>query len=184
MTGQIDSNRSLTQQQPLQQDSPGPRQGQGADSGTGDADRVSLDSSKQAEKTYGPQATLNVASPYELLRNLVVKTLQEQNVPMQVSTGSTEIDLSNLSVAEAKELVADDGYFGVEKTSERIVSFAINAFGNDPTRLDEMKGAIEQGFQDAQQAFGGSLPEISQQTYDAIMEKLTAFAEESIGSGE
>lgn len=85
---------------------------------------------------------------------------------------------------EAQELISEDGYFGVEKTSQRIVDFAINGFGNDPSKLQEMKDAIDQGFLEAQDAFGGALPEISQQTYDAIMEKLDAFAAQFEQSGE
>lgn len=47
-----------------------------------------------------------------------------------------------------------------------------------------MKDAIDEGFLGAQEAFGGALPEISQQTYDAIMEKLDAFAGQFEESGE
>ena len=139
-------------------------------------DKVSLDQSQKAEKTYGPIPGVAVGSPYELLRSLVVKTLQEQGAATQIDTGSEILDLQNLTPEEAQELISEDGYFGVEQTSQRIVDFAINAFGNDPANLEEMKAAIEDGFQQAAEAFGGSLPEISHQTYEAIMEKLDAFA--------
>ena len=85
---------------------------------------------------------------------------------------------------QTASLIAEDGYFGVDQTSQRIVDFAIGAFGSDPAKLQQMKDAIDQGFLDAQQAFGGALPEISQQTYDAIMEKLDTFAGQFEGSGE
>jgi hypothetical protein len=139
----------------------------------GDADRVSL-GSKKAEATYGPG--LKVAEPYELLRQLVVKTLLDQGATSKVDTGSGIIDLATLTPEEAQALVAEDGYFGIEQTSERIVGFAINAFSNDPGKLQQMKDAIDKGFSEAQQAFGGALPEISQKTYEAIMEKLDTFA--------
>ncbi len=147
-------------------------------------DRVSLNQSEQPEATYGPQSGLNIGTTYELLRSLVVKTLQDQNVPVLISTGSGEVDMSKMTVEEAQELVSEDGYFGVDKTSDRIVDFAINAFGNDPARLEEMKQAIDQGFKDAEEAFGGTLPDISQQTYDAIMQKLDAFAAQFEKVGE
>ncbi len=137
-------------------------------------DRVTLSEPGSAGQTYGPG--FKVGSAYDLLRNLVIKTLQDQGVQVQVSTGDTTIDLTTLSPEEAQNLISDDGYFGVEKTSQRIVDFAINAFGGDPARLQEMKDAIDQGFAAAQDAFGGELPEISQQTYEAIMDKLDAFA--------
>ena len=147
-------------------------------------DRVSLNQTPAAESTYAPQSPLNIGSQYELLRSLVIKTLQEQNVPLQISTGSAEIDFNTMTVEEAQALIAEDGYFGVEKTSDRIVDFAINAFGNDPSRLDEMIDAIDQGFREAQEAFGGMLPEISQRTYDAIMQKLDSFAQQSAQAEE
>ena len=145
-------------------------------------DRVSLGEQEEVSKTYGPG--LKVASPYELLRNLVVKTLQEQGLELQFSTGDSEVNFKTMTQEEAQKLVSEDGYFGVEKTSQRIVDFAINGFGNDPSKLQEMKDAIDQGFSDAQEAFGGALPDISQQTYDAIMEKLDNFAAQFEESGE
>jgi hypothetical protein len=148
-----------------------------------DADRVSLSRTEQVDATYGPQSGLAIGSNFELLRSLVIKTLQEQQVPLQISAGGG-IDFNSMTVEEAQTLIAEDGYFGVEQTSERIVDFAINGFGQDPTRLEEMINAIDKGFQDAQQAFGGTLPEISQQTYDAIMQKLDAFAQQFEPSGE
>ncbi len=137
-------------------------------------DTVSLGATEESSETYGPG--LKVAPAYELLRNLVVKTLQEQGVPAQVSTGNMTIDLNTMTPEEAQELISEDGYFGVEQTSDRIVDFAINAFGQDPSRLQEMRDAIDQGFLEAQDAFGGALPEISQKTYEAIMDKLDSFA--------
>ena len=143
---------------------------------------MSLGEQGEVGKTYGPG--LKVASNYELLRNLVVKTLQDQGVHLQLSTGGSDIDFTTMSQEEAQALVAEDGYFGVEQTSERIVNFALNAFGSDPEKLQQMKDAIDQGFLEAQEAFGGALPEISQQTYNAIMEKLDAFAAQFEESGE
>jgi hypothetical protein len=65
----------------------------------------------------------------------------------------------------------------VEKTSDRIVQFAIAAAGNDPGKLEAIKAAVEKGFAMASDALGGALPEISLKTHDAIMEKLDAWAE-------
>ena len=175
MTDHIDATRGFKPLQTARQDDPARRAQTGKNKAAGE-DRVSLHQSDAVEATYA-SAALKVGTPYELLRNLVVKTLQEQQVPLLISTGEGEIDLNNLTVEEAQELVSEDGYFGVEQTSDRIVDFAINAFGQDPTRLEEMKDAVTKGFLEAQDAFGGSLPEISQQTYDAIMEKLDAFAQ-------
>jgi len=182
MTGPIDINRS---QKPFighPQDEVSPRQ-QRERTRAGEDDRVSLGEQGSVNQTYGPG--LKVASPYELLRNLVAKTLQEQGLQLNFTTDAGDvIDFNTMTTEEAQDLVSEDGYFGVEKTSQRIVDFAINGFGNDPEKLQEMKAAIDQGFKEAQDAFGGALPEISQQTYEAIMEKLDAFAAQFEKAGE
>ncbi len=156
----------------LQEEKPQRQQAQQPPAGA--TDRVSLGDSKKTEATYGPG--LKVAEPYDLLRQLVIKTLLDQGAASTVDTGSEIIDLATLTPQEAQALVADDGYFGVEQTSDRIVDFAISAFGSDPNKLQQMKDSIDKGFKEAQQAFGGALPEISQKTYAAIMEKLDTFA--------
>jgi len=138
-------------------------------------DHVTVSGGKEAA-TYGKLAGVEVGSPYHLLQQLVIKTLSDQGVPSLISTGSGEIDLGTLTPEAATELISEDGYFGVEKTSQRIVDFAISAFGSDPAKLAQMKDAIEKGFQDAAAVFNGSLPDISHQTYAAVMEKLDNFA--------
>ena len=176
MTEQIDPIRSSKPIAAIHQEEVKLQQ-QREKTGSHAEDRVSLGGNEPVGETYGPG--IKAASPYELLRNLVIKTFKEQGLDIQISTGEGEVDFSTMTQEEAQELVADDGYFGVEKTSQRIVDFAVNAFGHDPAKLEQMKDAIDQGFLDAQEAFGGALPEISQQTYDAIMEKLDAFAAQS-----
>lgn len=173
MTEQIDPIRSAKPISAVQQEEMKPQQ-QRERTRANAEDRVSLGEAETVGKTYGPG--LKVASPYELLRNLVIKTLQEQGLDLKISTAEAEIDFNTMTQEEAQELISADGYFGVDKTSQRIVDFAINAFGHDPAKLQQMKDAIDQGFLDAQKAFGGALPEISQQTYDAIMGKLDDFA--------
>ncbi len=131
-------------------------------------DHVSVDHDSGIT-TYGKLAGVEIGSAYQLLMLIVVKTLNDQGVPALISTGETEINLETLTPEAANELVSEDGYFGVENTSQRIVDFAINAFGNDPAKLTQMKDAIERGFQEAADAFGGKLPDISHQTYAAVV---------------
>ncbi len=72
-------------------------------------------------------------------------------------------------IAQAKEDVSEDGYYGVKQTSQRILDFATALTGGDPDKIEEMREAFKKGFEQAKEAFGGELPEISQQTYDAVM---------------
>ena len=126
------------------------------------------DSSMSFEETQG--------DGFDLLRGLVLNILKDQGIGYQIPAGEEEIDLNEISQTEAQSLIADDGYFGVEQTSSRIVNFATGLSGNDPSRLETIKQGVEQGFQEALDAFGGWLPEISYDTYDAVMEKLDIWA--------
>ncbi|BDD87359.1 hypothetical protein [Desulfofustis limnaeus] len=142
-------------------------------------DQVQLSSStKQESGLYTITGELDSASTaaLDLLRSFVVELFRQQGLDITVATGEEEIDLAALSEEEAQALVAEDGYFGVEQTSDRIVDFAIGIAGGDPSRLDAILAGVEQGFNEALEAFGGWLPDISYQTYDAVLAKLDAWA--------
>ncbi|MEY8516399.1 hypothetical protein AALC25_05590 [Lachnospiraceae bacterium 29-84] len=74
--------------------------------------------------------------------------------------------------AQAQADIADDGYWGVEQTSDRIVEFAKALSGGDSEKAAELRAAFEKGFKAATKSWGKELPSISQRTYDAVMEKF------------
>lgn len=141
-------------------------------------DKVTLSYSTESVLTYDSSMTLqgNQADGFDLLRGLVINILKEQGIDAKLVTDDAEIDLSTMTPEEAQELVADEGYFGVEKTSQRIFDLAVGIAGGDPARLDAIRAGVEQGFQEAYDAFGGWLPDISYDTYDAVMNKLDDWA--------
>ncbi len=143
-------------------------------------DSVTLNQKSNVPMTYSSSLTTQSGDPqdqYGLLRELVTNMLKEQGIDFKIAAGDQEIDLSTVTREEAVELIAYDGYFGVEQTSDRIFEFAISVAGGDPSRLDAIKEGVEKGFNDALEAFGGWLPEISHETLDAVMSKLDAWAE-------
>ncbi len=142
------------------------------------SDTVNLIYSSESVTTYNNSLTLNTTEGdgFDLLRGLVLNIFKTQGLDTTLSTSDSEIDLNTLTQNDAQELVADDGYFGVEKTSDRIFNFAIGIAGSDPTRIDAIREGVEKGFQDAYDAFGGWLPDISYDTYDAVMAKLDDWA--------
>lgn len=144
-------------------------------------DSVSLKSESTTSLTYSGDLKLDgeIGSRFRMLQDLVANLLKEQGIDTKVMVGETEIDITDLSPEDAQELVADDGYFGVEQTSERIFQFAVGVAGGDPSRIDAIKEGVDNGFQEALDAFGGWLPEISYDTYDAVMEKLDNWVAES-----
>ena len=68
---------------------------------------------------------------------------------------------------QAEEDISEDGYYGVKQTSQRLFDFAKSLAGDDPDKLKKMQGAIEQGYKQAESAWGGELPQISKDTLDA-----------------
>jgi len=78
--------------------------------------------------------------------------------------------ITELSPDEAKELVSDEGFFGVENTSKRVSSFTINLAQDDVEALKEARKGIVQGFKEAEKMWGGELPEISHETQSKTLE--------------
>jgi len=139
-------------------------------------DKVSLDEKPAETVTYGiPQKAEVGDSDYITLREMIVNMLEGQGLTTRIAAGDTTIDFKEITPGQARELISEDGYYGVEKTSDRIVQFAISLSGDDPSRLQEIKAAIEKGFQMAAEAMGGTLPDISTQIHDAVMDKLDAW---------
>jgi|AntRauTorckE6833_2_1112554.scaffolds.fasta_scaffold02701_6 hypothetical protein len=149
----------------------------------GYADNVTLGETSESAGLYRADLKTGGEPQLDLLRSLVIKTFEEQGLATKLSIGETSVDIESISPEQAQELVAEDGYFGVEQTSERIFQAAVGIAGGDPARLDAIMQGVEEGFAEAEKAFGGTLPDISYQTRDAVMEKLNDWAESS-NSGE
>ena len=78
--------------------------------------------------------------------------------------------------AQAQKDIADDVYWGVNQTSDRIIEFAKALVGDDPEKAEQMRAAFEKGFKAATKSWGQKLPDISQRTYDAVMSKFDDWA--------
>lgn len=117
----------------------------------------------------------------ESLRSLVEKMLTKQGQTFDDATdmyallreGKVEVDPE--TKAQAQKDIADDGYWGVEQTAERMVSFAKALTGGDTSKANEMIEAVKKGFEQATKAWGDELPEISKKTLDAAIGKLEAW---------
>jgi hypothetical protein len=141
-------------------------------------DQVNLTYSAESGTTYNRSMSLEskVGDGYDLMRGLVLNMFKEQGIDYKIATDNSEIDISTVTPEEAQELIADEGYFGVEKTSDRIFKFAVGMAGGDPAKIDAIREGVKNGFQEALDAFGGQLPDISYDTYDAVMKKLDDWA--------
>ena len=80
--------------------------------------------------------------------------------------------ITDLSQDEAKALISDDGYFGVENTAQRIFDFVSGMAGDDLAKMQVAKDAVLKGFDEAKEAFGGTLPDISHRTINRALEMI------------
>ena len=114
------------------------------------------------------------------LMDIVNKTISGQGKAFSMASGddmwkflaSGNFTVDAETKAQAQKDIAEDGYWGVEKTSDRIVDFAKALSGGDEKKADELIGAFKKGFEQATKAWGKTLPDISQKTYDRVLEKM------------
>lgn len=111
------------------------------------------------------------------LKAMVKELLARQGLTFKEALESSEaVEVDEQAVAEASKLISEGGKFSPEAVSDRIVNFAKAISGGDTEKYDLLKDAIEKGFNEARELFGGSLPEISETTYDLVMDKLDDWA--------
>lgn len=140
------------------------------------------------KKTYKPDtALINKLKADADARTSQLRSLVEQMMGKQATTYGNANDIwsflrsGNYTVdpatkAQAQADIAEDGYWGVNQTSDRIIQFATALTGGDPDKIEAMRDAFKKGYAQAEKTWGGSLPEISQKTYDAVMEKFDKLA--------
>ena len=144
-----------------------------------------------AKKTYTQNADLvaklkaDAQSRQNQLQSIVEQLMTKQGQTYNSANGIWSILAGgNLKVdaatqAQAKKDIAEDGYWGVKQTSERILDFATALTGGDPDKIEEMREAFKKGYKQAEKTWGKELPDISKQTYDAVMNGFDKLAEEA-----
>ena len=108
---------------------------------------------------------------------------QAEQFSVSVTSISITIELEEgESLSDVKSqldgMLSEDGYWGVEKTSQRMFDFAAAIAGDNPEELEKAREAVTKGFKQAEAMFGGKLPDISYETYDATMEKFDNYIEQ------
>ena len=152
---------------------------------SGNAEKASTESTGKTYKTDAAKVQQMMAeadAKTEQLRSLVEKMMGKQGLTLAkaddmwrfLADGDFTVDEETR--AQAQKDIEEDGYWGAEATSERILSFAMALTGGDPEKIEDMKDAFIKGFKEATKAWGKDLPELSQKTYDKVMEKFDAWA--------
>ncbi|EPC3899154.1 hypothetical protein ACRZK2_001968 [Campylobacter coli] len=78
-----------------------------------------------------------------------------------------------MNTDELNRLISEEGFFGIDNTANRIADFVIKGAGNDVEKLKKGLEGIKQGFEQAEKIWGGELPQISQDTIEATIKKVS-----------
>lgn len=108
--------------------------------------------------------------------NMMVQNFQKQGINFSMANGddfwkmmaSGNYTVDAQTKADAQAAISEDGYWGVKQTSQRIFDFAAALAGDDVELMEKYQKAVEKGFGQAEDAWGGSLPSICGDTKTAI----------------
>ena len=124
------------------------------------------------------------------LRSLVEKMFLQQGQKitdadnMWKFLASGEFTVDKATAEAAQEAISEDGYWGVNQTSQRIFDMAVALSGGDSEKMDDMLEAFKKGFKQATETWGKELPDISQKTYAAVLEKFENYKNENSATTE
>ncbi len=132
-------------------------------------------------------------------QELMIKTLTAQNAKLQgflddnisalrsegsvISTDRFALPAVGTTPEEAATAVADGGDWSVDAVSTRIFDLASTIAGGDADRLEQMRSAVEKGFEQAgiefKEATGEEdTPQITKDTHAEIMKRFDDLAEQ------
>lgn len=77
----------------------------------------------------------------------------------------------------AQQAISEDGEWGVNAVATRIVDMCVALSGGDASKVEELRAAVDKGFQQAAGQWGSSLPSICEQTHDEINKRFDYWKE-------
>ena len=93
-----------------------------------------------------------------------------------MASGNYTVDAK--TKADAQAAISEDGFWGVKQTSQRIFDFASALAGDDPELMKKYQAAVDKGFSQAEEAWGGSLPSICGDTHSAVNKLFDEYYEQ------
>lgn len=116
------------------------------------------------------------------LRQMVEELLTSQGKAFKranlKATEGEMVEITPEMRAEAQKNISEGGAFSVENTANRLFEFAKAISGGDKSKADQLKESIQEGFKQAEEAWGGALPDISKQTLELALKKVDDWSKE------
>ena len=142
-----------------------------------DSERAALVKSLKGDMENQTARFTNMVMQMFQKQGITGLAVQGDNLWKTIASGNFTVDAQ--TKADAQAAISEDGYWGVKQTSQRLFDFAQALAGDDPEKMKEMQAAIEKGYKQAEEAWGGSLPSISGETYKAVNDLFSAYYGES-----
>lgn len=135
----------------------------------------------------------------QTMLNMMIQALTDSNDKLQgwldegvgiLNFDGVQIDAARFGMPEvatnpedAAKAVSDEGEWGVNAVATRIFDLADAIAGGDPEKLEKMRAAVEEGFNQAGITWSNatgldSMPDITEKTYNEIMSRFDKRAEE------
>lgn len=73
---------------------------------------------------------------------------------------------------DAQAAISEDGDWGIKAVATRIMDMAVGLCGGDTSKISILRNAVEKGFSQAKEAWGGELPSICNNTYKEISNRF------------
>lgn len=123
-------------------------------------DVVNVDLSKAEEQRK--------ADFINFIKSLVTKQGETSNLKLF----GKDLYVSPEHSKEAAASVADGGEYSAKSVANRIFDMAKCFAGDNPEKIKQMRGAVEEGFKQAGIEFGREMPQITRDTYNEIMRRF------------
>ncbi len=134
-------------------------------------DRSNLISKLKADAEQRTQQLQNLVT--QMFNKQGIKVTSADDMWKRLASGDFTVDKATADQAAAD--ISENGYWGVNQTSDRIFDFAKALSGGDSEKMDQMLSAFKKGFEQATKTWGSALPDISQQTYDSVIKKFDDY---------
>ena len=118
----------------------------------------------KSEENFGLQKGL-----VSLLSNLDDSSRTGSDLSSLQYNGRSILDFSQ---EEATEMISEDGYFGIANTAQRLADFVISGAGDNLDKLRAGREGMLKGFKEAEEIWGGTLPDISYKTIEAALAQI------------
>ena len=136
--------------------------------------------------TYDKAATLEYIRQSEEARmqnfnNMITKMLVKQGETSNLTLNNMKLFVSEADAAKAAKAIAPGGEYSVDAVAGRILDMAKALSGGDPSKISLLKNAVKKGFKDAEEAWGGKMPSITDETYNKVMKGFDEWEASSKG---